>query len=192
MNENEDHGLAQLERELRSLEPLGPDPLFGARLEKGMAAAPSARPLGGSAPASSRSVLTFPTWRRWAPWAVAAAVTVVVTHPRLFHSTPEPLAGTETENSPPVQPTPKTTSIAAANANAKTAVALQPRLIPMGTDRQFRRVRDGGLQVEDNRLMRRVHLDYNNREQYRDPQNGSTLEVTFPSTEEVWVVEPVH
>ena len=176
MNPNEDQMLAQLERELLSLQPLPPDPALLCRIERALH-----DPIMDRAPAKKK-IVSFPApvsadaknqnQVAWKPWAaVAACAAVATTAVTWKHNQLEALEK----------------SLALKNADS------QSNFIPQGTLSQFRSVQPGNLVVDPQRgLMRTIRVEFNNQQQYVDPATNAVLRIGVPSVQEILVSEPVQ
>ncbi len=169
MNSNEDQMIAQLERELLSLAPLPPDPALLLRLERTMH-----DPVLDRAPAAAK-VIPFrkpqpaamehnqPNWK---PWAAVAACAAVAT-------------GAVTWKHGQIQ--------------AQNALAASPKFISSPVQSQLQRVQQGNLILDPKGgLMRQMRLEINNQQHFEDRVNGALLEIRYPTTQEILVVEPVQ
>ena len=173
MNSNNDPTMDLLERELRNLQPLPPDPAFMNRLQRAMT-----EPMQDRAPTTN--IISFPQKSTkeenrvsLKPWAAVAACAVAAT-------------GAITWN----QSRLAADNAALANSAGKPFV---PQYVQKSSDSQFHRVQQGELVIDPkNGVMRKLRFEFNNRQQYVDPSSGALLEVRYPSEEEVFILEPVQ
>ena len=177
MNPNEDLMLAQLERELRSLQPLPPDPTLVSRLERAlhdpiMDRAPTAQnivpftlPKASPASAGHNQV-------SWKPWAAVAACAAVATGAVTW----------------------KHNQLAALEAGVTAfKPASRTNFIPKGVETQFQNVSQGALVVDPHRgLMRQLRVEFNNQQEFIDVNTGSVMRIVQPVVQEILVSEPVQ
>jgi hypothetical protein len=169
MNSPEDALNAALEHELRSLQPLPPDPDFMNRLTRRME-----EPFADRAP--TQKIITFPqdkapsarstrnSWIAVAACATLATIAITWNQARL-----------------------------AKEADVIAETPHTPKFIPQSVNSQFHRVQEGGLIVDPEKgVMRKVRFEFNNSQQFIDPVNGSKLEIRYPSTEEILLQEPMQ
>ncbi len=181
MNPNEDQMLAQLERELFSLQPLPPDPSLMLRLERTLH-----DPVLDRAPASQKivpfhkpiapaSVAPGHNQVAWKPWAaVAACAAVATTAVTWKHNQLKELQA-------------NSRFVAGGSSSPKS------NYIPRNMESKVQGVSSGGLKLDPQRgLMREVRVEFNNHQEYVDPDTGSKLEIRYPSVEEIFVLEPVQ
>ena len=166
MKSPDDPIFALLERELRSLQPIPPDPDFLGKLERKMDVSYAAAPAGDN-------VVAMPTDNRgnYKPWLAVAACAVVATgavawkHQQLR-----------------------------AEQNTLAEAALAPsQFVPQAVSSQFQRVRAGDLIMDPQRgPMRKVRFEFNNTQQFIDQRNGSRMEFRYPSQQEILIAEPMN
>ena len=165
MKSHDDSIFASLERELRSLQPLPPDPDFLGKLERKMQNGPASAPVGNN-------IVSMPMDNRGnaKPWLAVAACAVVATgavawkHQQLT-----------------------------AEQNSLAGGASGPnQFVPQAVSSQFQRVHAGDLIMDPQRgPMRKVRFEFNNTQQFIDQRNGSRMEFRYPSQQEILVAEPM-
>jgi hypothetical protein len=192
MNHDTPNALAQLERELQSLQPVAPDPLFLRKLENSMsAAAPAA---AASSPLRQRelppNVIQPSAFRRWAPWTAAAAATVAIATPLILNPVRN---GGDTARQQQTETLKTTASGQPVPVYQAPDPATVAQWVPLRIDKQLQNVHDVGLHYDQQTGLRRnVRFQFDNRQQFQNPASGSIFEYIFPSEEEVWILEPVH
>ena len=175
MNSNNDPTMDLLERELRSLQPLPPDPALMLRLQRAMTESMQDR-------APTTKIISFPQQSTkeenrvsMKPWAAVAACAVAATGAITWNQ-----SRLAAENA----------ALANTNTVGKPFV---PQYVQKSSDSQFHRVQQGELVIDPkNGVMRKLRFEFNNRQQYVDPSSGALLEVRYPSEEEVLIFEPVQ
>jgi hypothetical protein len=187
MNPNEDQMLAQLERELFSLQPLPPDPSLMLRLERTLhdpvldraSTAPAAQKIvpfrKANAPVEAATGHNQVAWKPWA--AVAACAAVATTAVTWKHNQLKELQANS--------------RFVAGGSNSNNGP--RSNYIPKNMESKVQGVSSGGLRLDPQRgLMREVRVEFNNQQEYVDPHTGSKLEIRYPSVEEIFVLEPVQ
>lgn len=170
MNDNEDILIAQLERELRSLEPLAPDPLLCGKLERRMEGQPAAE-VAKKAPASRRTLREFSHRHRWAPWAAAAVVTAAVTVPQFLLRRAAPLA----DNGNGTEP------VIASRPGAPPAPPTRSSFQPVRREVVFQDMPPAEIVNDPVRgPVYRVRLNYKENQEFHDPNSNSTLRIQLP------------
>ena len=167
-SDNFAHGA--LETELRSLALLPPDPDLMARLERKMnAPAPGNIISMPAAPRGKENHVALKPWLAVAACAVVATGAVTWKQRQLSQE-----HNVITETLP-------------------TGISPASQFVPQGTNNQFQRVNTSGLIVDPERgPMRKVRFEFNTSQQFIDPADGTRLEVSYPSHQEILVIEPVQ
>ncbi len=172
--------LAQLEGELRSLQPLPPDPTLVNRIERALHdpildRAPSAQnivpfTLPKATPATP--AVAVHNQIAWKPWAAVAACAAVATGAVTW----------------------KHNQLAALDAGITAFKPInRTNFVPQGVETQFQNVSQGALVVDPHRgLMRQLRVEFNNQQEYIDVNTGSVMRIVQPVVQEILVSEPVQ
>ena len=166
MNSHDDSIFASLERELRSLQPLPPDPDVLGRLERKLQNSLTTAPLGNN-------VVAMPMDSRgnYKPWLAVAACAVVASGAVAW----------------------KHEQLTAAQNTLVETVPASNQFQPQAVNSQFQGVQTGDLVVDPQRgPMRRVRFEFHNTQQFIDPRDGSRMEFQYPSQQEVLIAEPMN
>jgi hypothetical protein len=168
---------SELERDLKKLRPAPVSPNLAARIEQALAASAAATPTAGVT--KQRRLL----WN-WLPlgFGLAAAAAFLLLARLNVDRAPKP-SQSVAATSPAA--TFQTAPVETLTQQQPTAATL-PNYIPTGVTQVVYNRRDEGLQFQRgvDRPMRRVRSRQRETMQWRDPQTGASLRVSYP-TEEV-------
>ncbi|MGI8891073.1 MAG: hypothetical protein ACR2G0_09875 [Chthoniobacterales bacterium] len=156
---------SELEAELKKLRPVPVSEALVARVERALASA-EATPTAGVLP-RSRSARAF--WTLGLGLTAATALILIAFSYFAQHPSASPMVAHTTASPPPAEPTEE---------------GLQPSVLT----RVVYRPRDEGLVFSPNqseRPLRRVRYDTRETMQWRDPQTGASLRVSYPAEQVV-------
>jgi hypothetical protein len=170
MSYSDESTTSLMERELKNLRPLAPDPELCLRMERRMQQALHPRPTASSAglEQNTAAILPFSTsaasaplpksrsWQKLAPWAAAAAV-AAVSVPQFFN---KPVA-----------------------VESSQAESVQSKLQKVRAKRQMQHVKEEGIVLDPQQgALRSIRFQYNNNFEI-DNGGGQKLGYQYPTEE---------
>ena len=170
-----DDELQALEDELFALRPVAPSEGFRNRLSESLLAA-EAESHASPLPEIEVRPAASP-WFGWIPLSAAAAVAIaaVVLFPATKPAGSIAQTGTDSQAAPPVVPQVSQVS----GTPAQSGLHLEP----FSSQSQLQRVDYEGIRRDNNSAYRQIRSRYLENRVYRDPNDGTTVEVYLPREE---------